>query len=256
MKIGALLSVRNKSTRFPGKVLKELYGQTVTEHLVDRMKMTKHIDNLIISTSVDERDAVFESIARKKNINIFRGSKEDKLKRYLDTAERFSLDGVVIIDGDNILCFPEIMDNIAVELRDDRYEAVFWKKLPLGAASHGLTRRALEKVMEIKAEEDTEVWGGYFTNSGVFKVGYFEPEDDLLRHPDIRLTMDYQEDLNFLKAVFDELYINNPLFSSHDLLSLLVNRKPDIPLINKKMQEKYEEHIAKATPIKFKSKLL
>ena len=163
MKIGLLVSIREKSKRFPGKVLKEINGQTVTEHLIDRLTISKGYDELIIATSDDPRDKVFAEFAKKKNIEIYFGDQEDKLLRYLQICEHYELDAVIIVDGDDILCFPEIVTETIYELRKRENDVVFWKELPLGAASSGLTKHALEKVMKIKAESDTEVWGGYFT---------------------------------------------------------------------------------------------
>ena len=69
MKTGLIISIREKSSRYPGKVLKEFHGQTVTEHLIDRLKMANGFDKLIIGTSDDPRDQVFEKFAiRKGNV--------------------------------------------------------------------------------------------------------------------------------------------------------------------------------------------
>lgn len=251
MKTGLLISIRNKSKRFPGKVLKEFHGQTVTEHLIDRMKTAKLVDAVIIATSPDPRDAVFDGMARKKGIGVFKGSKEDKLKRYLDCASAFGLDAVIIVDGDDVLCFPEFAEKTAARLREGGCEVVFTKDLPLGAASSGLTKEALEKVMEMKDEQDTEVWGGYFT-TGAFKVCYIEPAEEIFRHPEIRMTLDYEEDYEFFKAVFDELYPETPAFTSRGLMELLTRGKPGLNRLTVEAQKKYEANIVKATPVKFK----
>ena len=48
MKIGILLSVREKSSRLPGKVLKKIIDKNVTEHLISRLKMADYVDNIWI----------------------------------------------------------------------------------------------------------------------------------------------------------------------------------------------------------------
>lgn len=250
MKIGLLISIREKSKRLPGKVLKKIINQNVTEHLIDRLKLASGYDQLIIATSDDQRDKVFEGIALSKGIEIFYGSQDDKLLRYLQICEHFDLDAVIIVDGDDILCFPEIIAETTNILRDKNNEVVFWKDLPLGAACSGLTRSSLEKVMQIKSENDTEVWGGYFTR-GDFKVCYAKSNNVQFNYPEIRLTLDYQEDLDFFETVFKELYPHNPKFSSEDLMSLLINKK-ELLKINESAASKYEEHLKKAASVKFK----
>ena len=100
MKIGTLLSIRDKSTRYPGKVTKTIHGKTVTEHLLSRLKIAAEPDVLLIATSTDSRDGIFDDIGRRENVSVFKGSLEDKLLRYRDAARQEQLGGVVIVDGD------------------------------------------------------------------------------------------------------------------------------------------------------------
>lgn len=251
MNIGLLISIREKSTRFPSKVLKIIKGQTVTENLIDRLKLAKGIDKLLIATSDDNRDIVFNEFAQKKNIDIFHGDQDDKLLRYLQIINHYNFDSVIIVDGDDILCFPEIVSETAEILNQNIYEVIFWNLLPLGAACSGLTKQALERVMELKAEHDTEVWGGYFTKDN-FNVFFAESDIRLFNHPEVRLTLDYQEDFEFLKLIYEELYPLNHNFSSLELMDLLINRKPELLKINAAAQSKYEEHLKKASTVKFK----
>jgi spore coat polysaccharide biosynthesis protein SpsF (cytidylyltransferase family) len=251
MKIALVLSIREKATRLPGKVLKELHGQTLTEHLIDRLKMATNADMIVIGTSDDPRDAVFKDIATNKGVNVYFGDQNDKLLRYYQICNHYNLDGVVIIDGDDILCFPEIMTRNVEILKEGNDDVVFWKNLPLGAASSGLTKNALEKVIELKAENDTEVWGGYFLNSNKFKVNIMENPDERLNHPEIRMTLDYQEDYDFVKCIFDDLYPKNNNFSSYDVINYILEN-PELIEMTQGAQLKYEEHLKKAKPVKFK----
>jgi spore coat polysaccharide biosynthesis protein SpsF len=252
VKIGILLSVREKATRLPGKVIKTIMDKNVTEHLISRIKMAENIDDIIISTSINKQDDVFEGIALKAGVKVFRGSENDKLLRYLQTADEFDLDAVIIVDGDDLLCFPEYITRTAAALRENETsDVVFTQGLPLGAAASGVKKVALKKVMELKDEDDTEVWGGYFTSGDNFKVDYLQAES-ILRYPEIRMTLDYNEDLLFFETVFDELYTKNKQFSSYDVIDLLVNNKPEICDITINAQKKYEQHISTATSVKFK----
>lgn len=251
MRVGILLSVREKASRLPGKVIKQILDKNVTEHLILRLKMSKLADEIIISTSTDKRDNIFGKIASDLNVKVFRGSEDDKLKRYYDTAKAFNLDAVVIVDGDDLLCFPEFMDETIKELKkDSTADVIFTKNLPLGAASSGLKTKALEKVLKIKDENDTEVWGGYFTSANHFNVKYLEAKD-IFNNPTIRMTLDYDEDFEFFKTIFAKLYLDNKNFSSLDVMNLLKDN-PNICEINKEAQIKYENHISGATAVKFK----
>lgn len=251
MKIGCLLSVREKATRFPKKVLQDVAGLTITECLLKRLALANKVDDIILSTSTHPGDDILVQLAEKNDFSAFRGSEEDKLARYYQTALHHQLDAVVIVDGDDLLCFPEGIDCVAEELRKGESDCVYLQHLPLGAAATGLTTKALERVMSLKDENDTEVWGGYFIGSGLFNTKGITLPDTLYHHPEIRLTLDYQEDYDFLKAVFS--HFNSIEFSSYELMDLLVNKEPQLVKINESAQKKYENHIANAAPVKFKT---
>lgn len=252
MKIGVFLSVREKATRFPGKVLKVIHGRTVTEILASRLALASGIDAHVIATSDDPRDDVFDVLGAKVGYAVFHGSRADKLLRYRDACLAHGLDACIIVDGDDILCFPEYVAQAAARLRQGDCDVVFCRDLPLGAAASGLTLAALNKVIALKDEEDTEVWGGYFTKPGLFRVAYLDPFDPILAHPEVRMTLDYEEDLRFLEAVFDAMGPERHDFTSLELMDLLINRKPDIPALCAGAQEKFLSHIQKTAPVRFK----
>lgn len=252
MKTAIFLSIREKATRLPKKVLLEIKGKTVTEHLIDRLKQTKLPDLIVLCTSTHPNDAILVEIAKKNGIEYFRGSEDDKLNRYLNAALKFGVDFMVIVDGDDIFCDPVFIDKIIERFIQTNADFITCKDLPLGVASSGIKLEALKKVCEIKDESDTEVWGGYFMETGLFTVEYLKVGDEDLRHPEIRMTLDYPEDFEFFKAVFDGLYVPGKFFSLKEIMRLLKNN-PHIVNINKDMQKAYLENLRKHTKIKLKN---
>lgn len=251
MKSAIFLSVREKATRLPKKVLLNIKGKTVTEHLIDRLKKAKLADLIVLCTSVHPDDTILVDIAKRAGISYFRGSEDDKLDRYLKAAQKFGVDFIVVVDGDDIFCDPVYIDKAIENFSRTNADFITAKDLPLGAASFGVKVEALKKVCEMKTEEDTEVWGGYFTETGLFKVEYLEVEEEL-RHPDIRMTIDYPEDFEFIKEIFDRLYSPNRVFSLKEIMDLL-KANPQLININKDAQKAYSEHLKKHTKIGLKT---
>lgn len=252
MKIGCLLSVREKATRLPKKVLLDMGGKPLTARLLERLAMARGADQVILSTSTHPNDKVLATLADKEGFAFFCGSEEDKLDRYYQTALHYGLDAVVIVDGDDPFCFPEGIDLVAKTLRDGDADCVYLSGLPLGAAATGLTTDALRRVLDMKDERDTEVWGGYFIGSGRFKSREIRMEEPLLNHPKIRLTLDYQEDYELVTRVL-QAFGGRTDFSSLELMDLLVNRQPELADINVEAQKRYENHLQKCAPVKFKN---
>ena len=251
MKSAIFITARMKSTRLPGKALLEIKGKPVIEHLIDRLKLAKFPDLIVLCTSTHPDDAVLADVAHNNSIECFRGSEDDKLDRYLKAAQRYGVDFIVVTEGDNIFYEPEIIDGIIELYLRTKVDYISCLELALGTAPHGIKVEALEKVCQIKSETDTEVWGGYFTDSGLFKVEYLEVSAEL-RHPEMRMTLDYNEDYQFFKEIFNRLYRPGKIFSLRDIISLLISN-PQLIDINRNVQEAYMEHLKKSAPVKFKN---
>lgn len=247
MKTAVFITVRMKSTRLPKKALLEIEGRPTIGHLIERMKMAKLPDCVIVCTSTVPEDAVLCDVAKKFGAECFRGSPEDKLDRYLACANKLGLDFFVNVDGDDILCSWEYVDKIIERYGKTNADAVFCRGLPVGAAPIGIKVSALQKVCDMKAERDTEVWGEYFTKPGIFNVHYLDAEKD--EQVDARMTLDYPEDLEFFKAVFGG--VGSDIFSLKKIVRFL-KIHPEIKNINSGAQKKYEEHIKNAASAKFK----
>lgn len=252
MKTATFITARMKSTRLPKKALLKIGERTTIEHLIDRVKAAKLPDLVVLCTSTHPDDEVLAEIARMNGIEAFRGSPEDKLDRYLRAARKHGIDFIVNVDGDDILCDPELIDRTIEHFRTTQADCILWRGFPVGAAPTGIKVDALEKVCQLKEEKDTEVWGGYFTDTGLFKVEYLDADRDL-KHPEFRMTLDYPEDLEFFKEIFKTLYTPGKIISLKEVIELL-KQNPEIVEINRKAQKMYEEKLQKHSKPKLKRK--
>lgn len=250
MRAAAFITVRMKSTRLPKKALLKIEGRTTIEHLIDRVKAARLPDVIVLCTSTHPDDEVLMEVAKRSGIEVFRGSPEDKLDRYLQAAKKYGVDFIVNVDGDDVLCDPDLMDKTIKRFKRTQADCIVWRGFPVGAVPTGIKVEALEKVCQLKEEKDTEVWGGYFTDTGIFKVEYLEADKDL-RHPEFRMTLDYPEDLEFFKAVFKKLYVPGKIIPLREVVQML-ERNPDIVKINKLAQKMYEERLKEHAKVRLK----
>lgn len=244
MRHAIFLSVRDKATRLPGKITHPIMGKKVIEHLIDRLKCSKKADLLVMTTSTHIGDNSLVDIARNANIECFRGSEDDKLQRYLDAAKKYNVDFAVIVDGDDLFCDPTIIDDIFQAYEKTNMDYIIVDRLPVGVTGFGIKVEALKKVIELKKEEDTEVWGKYFTENTLFKSLALDP-DMALERPDYRLTLDYEEDLQLFKIIFDNLYDGVNYVPIEAIVNFLDSNK-DVAMMNLSAARKYEEKIKEA----------
>jgi spore coat polysaccharide biosynthesis protein SpsF len=252
-KTSIFIPVRLGSSRLPKKPLIEVKGKTLIEHLIDRAKAAKLPNMIVLCTTTKPEDKIFQKIATKNGVGCFRGNEHDILKRFFDAAIKFKVDFIVNVDGDDVFCDPELMDKTVQSYLETGASFIKWNNLPLGATPIGLKVEALKKVCEIKDTLNTETgWGAYFTDTGLFKVKYLEPEDEKLKKPEIRITLDYPEDLELVKKVYDRLYVRGKVFTLKEILELFT-KEPALPEINKGVQEEYWKRFKKRANVKLKS---
>lgn len=242
MKPGIFLSVREKATRFPGKVLKPLGGRPLTVFLLERLATSTRADMVVLTTSTDPRDQVLCDLAKAAGFAFFCGSPDDKLLRYRDAARAFELDYAVIVDGDDPFVSIEHIDRIIAYNAERPTDFTTCGELPLGATGFGLRREALEEICASRPEQDTEVWGRLFLDDPRFTCATLDETDASFRRPGIRMTLDYPEDYDFFTAVVDGLAAasRTPEFAA--IMAFLADR-PEIIEINRGVQEKYEQHL-------------
>ena len=253
MKIGYLLIGRLKSTRLPNKLLLDIKGKPVISHLLDRLKLTKKVDEIIICTSSVEQDKPLAKIAKDNNVKCFFGDPDDVLLRMFDAANKYNLDYILTITADSPFVDPSYADAIVDTYQKTGADLVRQFDLPHGVFSYGIKVEALKKVIELKDTSDTEVWGRYFTDTGIFNVVDFEVTNSFHKRPGMRMTLDYPEDLKFFEVIFDALYKEDHIFSLDEILSFL-DANPDVVNINKLCEQKFLKKFKNHSEIKLKKK--
>ena len=251
-RVATFITARMGSTRLPGKHLLQIMEKPVIEHLIERVRQAKLPRQVVLCTTVLPEDDVLDQIAKKAGILAFRGHPTDILIRWLKAAELYHVDFIVSADGDDVFCDPKHIDKVVEHFLETNADYITCCGLPFGASPSGIKVEALRKVCELKLDEDTEGQSRYFTQTGLFRVEYLDITDPELNHPEIRMTLDYQEDFEFFKAVFQHLYQPGKVFNLRDIIKLL-EQHPEIVQLNQHMQKKYEERYkAKYSKVRLK----
>jgi spore coat polysaccharide biosynthesis protein SpsF len=244
MTAGILLSVREKATRLPGKVLKPLGDGNVTEFLIRRLRQSRLGDRVVLATSDDPRDDILVTIAVREGIATFRGSADDKLLRYRDACRAFGLDFAVVVDGDDPFVSVEHIDRLIADHRRAPADYAIVAGLPVGGTGFGLAAAALERICVDRPEQNTEVWGRLFTEDPRFTCKTLTEHDPLYARPEFRMTLDYDADYRFFVAVVDGLRQERgaalPTFT--EIMTFLAAH-PGLGAINRDAQQAYEAHL-------------
>jgi spore coat polysaccharide biosynthesis protein SpsF (cytidylyltransferase family)/predicted dehydrogenase len=208
--------------------------------MIDRIKLAKKIDEIIICTSTNPQDKPLGKIAKDNSIQCYFGDPDDVLVRLLAAADEFRLDYILNITADCPFVDPIYADKIVDKYLETDADLIRQFDLPHGVFSYGIKVSALRKVVELKETTDTEAWGRYFTDTGIFNVLDLEVDNLYHQRPGLRMTLDYPEDFEFFKKIFDSLYIDKKVFSLTEILEL-IDAHPEIIEINKSCGKKFKK---------------
>ena len=219
-KVAILIAVRMKSKRLPKKALARIGNQTLMEHLIDRMKLCKTVDSIVLCTSTHPDDKILVDLAKKKGIGWFKGSEDDVLDRFIKAAEREKTDIISRVTGDNPLTDPHYLDKMVEKLIETHSDYIYAEGLPAGTKPEVMTVDALKKARETAFDSKQSEYMTLYFKNGFFKIEKVEAEEDVNR-PDYRLTVDTQEDLDLLREISKKLRKDLKDIKLEDIIDLL-----------------------------------
>jgi len=233
MNIIAIVQARMGSTRLPGKVLLNLEDKTVLEHVVERIRSSKYVDDIVVATTISKDDLRIVELCANLRISVYCGSEDDVLDRYYQAAKLFKADNVVRITSDCPVIDPKIIDDaITLHSKNDvNYTSNTLKETyPDGQDVEVFTFTSLRTAWkDAKLASEREHVTPYIRNNpDIFKHASLEYKEDFSQK---RWTLDNAEDLEFLRLIYKYLYNKNPLFNMDDILAL-IDEKPEIEKIN------------------------
>jgi spore coat polysaccharide biosynthesis protein SpsF len=226
MKKITIMQARVGSSRLPGKVMKTILGKSILELQLERMQFSKECGQIIVATSINPLDDVIETFCREKNIEVFRGSELDLLERHYLCAKKYEATIVAKIPSDCPLIDYRIIDRVFRFYDETKYDYVsnlHPATYPDGNDVEVFSMAALERAhFEASSPLEREHTTPFFwENPSLFQLGNVEWERGLDYSMSHRFTIDYPEDFEFIKAVYEQLYSVEPSFSLEDILHLL-----------------------------------
>ena len=220
------------STRLPGKVLLELAGHSVLWHVLTRCARIPGIDG--VCCAVPEgvgHDAVADE-ARACQAAVIRGSETDVLDRYHKAAKQLDADVVMRVTSDCPLIDPEVCGLVLAALDDGKtadYAANnFSHGFPHGLDCEAFTMEALDAAWQhAETAYEREHVTPWLRNNTALRHAAVEGPDPACGAE--RWTLDYPEDLKFLRALFQFL---PPELQDWQEVAAIVRSHPEIRAIN------------------------
>lgn len=229
----AIIQARIGSTRLPGKVLLDLEGKTVLEHVVNRVCRSRLITEVFVATTILKEDMRIVKLCSDRDFRVFCGSEEDVLDRYYQAAKLIKPDNIVRITADCPMIDSVVIDKVVkkhIEENADYTTNTLTETYPDGEDVEVFTLGSLEKAWSetILKSEREHVTPYIRKNDEIFKLLNVYNNTDLSSK---RWTLDNHDDYEFIKIVFSKLYQKNNFFGMIDVFELL-ETNPEIEKIN------------------------
>ena len=150
--IGLIVTARMGSTRLHDKHLRDVGGRPALSHLLDRIEREFAVDigagraMALIATGNEDRNRSLAALVEGRSFGVFYGDDDNVPLRHLQAAQRFGLEAIVSIDGDDIFCAPEAMREVARRLEHGSAVALT-RGFPLGMNAYGYSRAALTRAL-------------------------------------------------------------------------------------------------------------
>lgn len=231
MKVVALVQARMGSTRLPNKVMKPIAGIPMIELLLSRLSLAKMVDQIVVATSVDERNLPLVEHVQKLGYACEQGSENDVLDRFVQAARAHQADVVARITGDCPLVDPELLDEAIRRFKAsgaDYFSNTNPPTYPDGLDIEVCTFKVLEQAsQETSKPFDREHVTPYLREPGLFNIASMQHSQDLST---LRWTVDEPADFAVIEKVFQHFHPRTD-FTWGEVLNLQ-HQQPDIFNIN------------------------
>lgn len=226
----ATIEARMGSSRLPGKVLLEAAGKPLLALMVERVRRSRYIDEVVVATTSGAREQPIVDLCRSLGIAFCRGSEDDVLGRVVDAGRAHQAEAMVLMSGDCPLIDPYVLDQHVAAFLGARPRIDLVTNAEVRSFPHGLDCQVMAFTTLAESEVITRPLGS--TSPFREHVGWYvrrHPESyprldivapPALSNPFFRITLDTPADYERIKEIFETLYPTNRQFSTHDVLEL------------------------------------
>ena len=235
-----VIQARRGSSRLPDKILLPLAGKPLLIRMHERIAASETGKEIVVATTTDKEDDLVEQLCLNNKINIFRGDPEDLLDRHYRAGLEYNGDTIVKIPSDCPLICPDVIDQVLGYYYENKNRFDFVSNLhpatfPDGNDVEVMSLKTLETAWK-EADRDFErehttpfIW----ERPERFRTGNVKWETGLDYSMNYRFTIDYAEDYEFIKKIYEELFDEKKIFKLADIVKLL-DAKPELRKINEK----------------------
>lgn len=212
-KLALIIQARLGSTRLPNKMKMPFYENvSIPGIIISKIKKRFPKIDIILATTVNEKDDYFERFTQEMNIKIFRGSEDNVLKRFIDAADANQIDRIIRVCADNPFLDMNELEVLISSVDDSEYISFKVNGKPSILTHFGFWTEyiTLDALRKIEVFTDDSLFKEHVTNyiyshPDKFKIKFINPMVEVIGRENIRMTIDTSDDFTNLASVYKEL---------------------------------------------------
>jgi spore coat polysaccharide biosynthesis protein SpsF len=231
-----IIQARMGSTRLPGKVLRQLAGRSVLDRVVRAARSSGVLDEIVVATTIEERDDAVEAECAKIGIECYRGPVDDVLTRFLGVLETHDSDTIMRFTADCPLLDPRLVSmawRVFEASGVDYLTTSITRTLPRGLDVEMVRTPVLKAIDALATEHHrTHVTSYIYTHADEFDVIGLTMQPDLSH---LRLTLDTEDDWKLIEAIVG--HFGDEPIDVRTLADWLAGQ-PELVLLNAHVEQK------------------
>jgi spore coat polysaccharide biosynthesis protein SpsF len=240
----AIVNVRMGSSRLPGKALRELCGKPLLQHLLERLRLARTLDDIVVGTSTLAANDAIEAFCARLGVQCFRGSEDDVLARTLGGLQSMGATTGVVTFGDGPLIDPAIVDDMVTRYRNSDPACDFVgndleTSYPPGMEVEVFSVAALADSDRRCTDPRIREHGTLYVrrNPDRYRVCNVTAPAPL-RRPELELEVDTEADLPVIAAVLEH-FAARPGFSCADIIGFF-DANPQLAQLNRAVPRRWK----------------
>jgi spore coat polysaccharide biosynthesis protein SpsF (cytidylyltransferase family) len=233
--LGIILQARTGSTRMPEKVILPFYQEkSILDILLERVK--KLNVPVALATTDNPSDDRICALAEKHQVEVFRGSENDVLDRFVQAARQFGFSKIIRVCADNPFLDLAAMQTLVAEFEKSDADYLAFQLAGnkpsilthFGFWTEAVRRDALEKAQQLTSEKlyHEHVTNFIYGHPQLFKVQFIPADALVYSRTDIRMTLDTPEDFEIQQEIYAAISKENPNFAIPEIVGWL-ERHPE-----------------------------
>ncbi len=224
-KLVAALACRNTGSRLYGKPLQNLdieKGICVLQYMIDWIKTIPVISEIVLGISEGVHNLSFVEFCEKRNISYIIGDEEDVLSRLIQCGEKSQASDVFRLTTESPFTYFEMIDGAWVKHVREDYDFTCLDHVPDGCGFEIIKLETLKYAhAQGSRRHRSELCSLYIReNKSKFKIQHLDAPQAIKRS-DIRLTIDYPEDLVLCRAIYSHFKEKAPRIPVGDIIEFL-----------------------------------